>query len=337
MWPVFLPAAGCPGRCLYCDQPAQTGSPASPPEAVLARLSDDLEKAWSEGRGPFELGFFGGSFTALPALLPFRFLDLAGRYARKGLIAATRCSTRPDAADPALLAELAGRGLSMVEFGLQSLDPDVLRRSGRGHGPECAALAVAAARRAGLGVGAQLMAGLPGQTPEVFAGDVAALAGLKPDMVRLYPCLVLSGTPLARLYAAGAFAPWDIETTLTALSGAVRVLWAAGVRVGRIGLTPEPTFLSRVLAGPWRPALGSGVRALALFGHIRDLAAARGIAPEGLRLPSRLRGGLFGQAGERLADYAGLGLTPERISFEDRDDILLVGRGDESGPRDPEI
>lgn len=40
--PVFLPFAGCPHRCLFCDQKAQTGIPAAPLEELHKTLEQGL-------------------------------------------------------------------------------------------------------------------------------------------------------------------------------------------------------------------------------------------------------------------------------------------------------
>jgi histone acetyltransferase (RNA polymerase elongator complex component) len=324
VWPVFLTFKGCPGRCLFCAQHLQSASPPTPLETLLADLDAGLGQAARAGRGPYELAFYGGVFTALPAPWPERFLDAARRWRQAGVISRVRCSTRPDACAPTLLSHLAEQGLDLVEIGAQTFDDAVLAASGRGHDAAAIGRAARAVRAAGLDLGLQLLPGLPGHTPEILARDVAETCALAPEIVRLYPCLVIDGTPLADLYRAGGYRPWDLEATLNALAGAMLPLWRAGVRVARLGLAPQAGLEAAILAGPRHPALGARVRARALFSLVAAEVAALGQKPAGLAAPRRFAGELFGHARELAAAYAGLGLAREAVRFVAREDFFLA-------------
>lgn len=317
---------GCPGRCLFCAQSVQTGSAPQALDRILVDMTDGLAKAARAGRGPYELAFYGGVFTALPEPWPWRFLEAADRLRRDGLISRVRCSTRPDVCDPALLTRLAAAGLDLVELGAQTFDDAVLAAAGRGHDAAATRRAARYVKAAGLGLGLQLLPGLPGHNPAALAADVAETAALSPEIVRLYPCLVFAGTPLADLYRAGRFTPWSLETTLDALARALPVLWRAGARVVRIGLAPEPGLEAGVLAGPRHPCLGARARARALLALLADEFAALPGPPESLAAPRRFAGELFGLAGELAPAYAALGLPRERIRFWDEEVFYLTPR-----------
>lgn len=327
VWPVFVTFQGCPGRCVFCAQHLQSGQAPLPLATVLAAMTADILAAGEKGRGPYELAFYGGVFTALPDPWPWRFLDAAARLREAGLVTRLRCSTRPDACAPGLLSRLADAGLDMVELGAQSFDDAVLQAAGRGHDAAAIRTAGRAVRQAGLALGLQLLPGLPGHTPELFARDVAETVALQPDIARLHPCLVVAGTPLAGLYRAGRYVPWSLDTTLTALARSLPVLWRAGVRVARIGLCPEPAFQAAVIAGPVHPALGARVRARALLAMLADAIRALDGRPAGLIAPRRFAGEMFGHAGELVPAYAALGLARERVRFEEREDFFLETRG----------
>ncbi len=323
VWPVFLTFQGCPGRCVFCAQHLQSGRPPLALGRVLAELESSLDQAAAAAKGPYELAFYGGVFTALPEPWPWRFLDLARHMKERGLVSRVRCSTRPDACAPGLLARLAAAGLDMVEIGGQTFCDPVLAAAGRGHDAAAIRRACRDVREAGLDLGLQLLPGLPGHTPADLAADAAEAAALKPRLVRLHPCLVPRGTPLAALYQAGQFTPWTLAETIDALAKAVPVLWRAGVRVARIGLSPEPGFLAAVLAGPWHPALGAMVRARALLDLVADEVRHCGRAPAGLAAPRRFAGEFFGHKAELARDYAALGLPRSAVRFEAREDFLL--------------
>jgi len=260
--------------------------------------------AW--GRAPVEAAFYGGTFTALPDGWPLRFLRALHPLRQRGLVTAARCSTRPDALSPEQLAVLAGAGLDTVELGVQTFDEAALTAARRGHGAGASSRACALVRGAGLGLGLQLLPGLPGHTPRSFAEDIAQCLELRPDFVRIHPCLVLRGTGLEGLWRQGAYVPWDVPETLEALGEAVLALWRGGIAVARVGLAPEASMLSAVLAGPWHPAMGARVRARALWREIR--ARLDGRTAVSLSLPQRYSGEFWGHAGEMEPRYRVLGL-----------------------------
>lgn len=319
--PVFLPYAGCPTRCVYCAQPLATGRAAGRDllPAALAGLRRDLEQAAEQGRR-FELGFFGGTFTALPGDWAERFLDLAAGFRSPGPVDAVRCSTRPDAVDPARLARLRGLGLDLVELGVQSFDAACLAASNRGYGREAALDACAAVRDAGLGLGIQLLPGLPGMAPDpdgLFPADVALALAQSPACLRLYPCVVLPGTELARRWAAGDYVPWSAAQAADLLGQALLACWEAGTRVIRMGLAPQDGLAQSILAGPWRPALGQMARSRALFAHVRKKIKGWGRRPLLLLTPRSALSDILGHGREMVPAWAELGLGQDRIRVWD--------------------
>lgn len=323
IWPVYVTFQGCPGRCVFCAQPLQSGQGPTPLAATLRDMTAGLAAAARAGRGPYELAFYGGVFTALPAPWPERFLAAAQAFRRDGLVGRVRCSTRPDACPPDRLARLRALGLDLVELGAQTFDDAVLTAAGRGHDAAATRRAARDVRAAGLALGVQLLPGLPGHEPAGLLADAAETAALSPEIVRLHPCLVVDGTRLADRYRRGAYRPWTLETTLDALARALPVLWRAGARVARIGLAPEPGLEAAILAGPRHPCLGARVRARALLGIVAREVAALGGLPQGLDVPRRFAGELFGHAGELRPAYAALGLSRERIRFWNEDVFFL--------------
>ncbi|MBU1003468.1 MAG: radical SAM protein [Proteobacteria bacterium] len=317
--PVFLPFAGCPQRCAFCNQNAVTGTGPRPLGEILHSLESDLEQALTRGAAPRELGFFGGTFTALPDPWPQRFLELGARYRERGLVTRMRCSTRPDATNPALLEDLKNRGLDLVELGIQSFSGPALDASQRGYDPDTARAGCANVRETGLDLGIQLMPGLPGQTRRDFEADIRETVALDPECVRLYPCVVLRGTRLAKTWDQGQYTPWDLDATVDALAEALLALWARGIPVIRMGLPPEPGLEKDILAGPTHPALGQLARSLALLRFLTPRIQALGAAPKKLLAPTRYRSDLLGHKRSQLPHYQALGLPLTRIEFHDQD------------------
>ena len=116
--PVFLPFAGCPARCVFCAQDRQTGvGNEGGVDRALERAAATLEEISAcPPPGGVELAFYGGTFTALPAVRREAALALFARYSAQGPVTRGRCSTRPDALDAAasgsVLDRLAERGVT---------------------------------------------------------------------------------------------------------------------------------------------------------------------------------------------------------------------------------
>jgi histone acetyltransferase (RNA polymerase elongator complex component) len=244
-----------------------------------------------------------------------RFLEISAEYRNKGLITAVRCSTRPDSCQLPQLERLAGLGLSTVEIGAQTFSSHVLRAVRRGYDPEAIASAAANVRKAGLGLGIQLLPGLPGHTHSAWLRDVRQTLDLRPDFVRIYPCLVLDQTPLANMYRQGLFQPWTLQQTITALARASLRLSAAKIPVIRMGLHPEPSLIKSLIAGPWHPALGSLVRSRTLLSRIKMACLQLPPGPKQVICPRSLQGDLWGHKRIHRLPLHKVGITPDRVVY----------------------
>ncbi|MFW5932436.1 MAG: elongator complex protein 3 [Desulfohalobiaceae bacterium] len=323
IWPVFLPFWGCRQRCIYCAQDLQTGSTRQSLQAHLESLRQELTQAWQTGKSPLQLGFFGGTFTALPWSWQLRFLDLAREFKQKGLITKIRCSTRPDRVCPELLHGLRKQGLDILELGIQSFYTPVLELSGRGYTEHQARQACAWVRASGLELGIQLMPGLPGHSPDLWLRDAAIACSQEPVQVRIYPCLVLQGTGLEELWKLGWYLPWCLDSSIAPLARALLRFWRKDITVIRIGLPQEPGLLPHIMAGPWHPALGDLVQSRALLYILLTRAFQLGPGPKQLLCPQMLQGQIWGPGKANLSRLAQAGITQSRTSFHPGRDFVL--------------
>ena len=93
----------------------------------------------------------------------------------------------PRTASPDRLQHLATLGFNRLSFGVQDFDADVQKAVHRIQPFEQVRDLMAAARRIGFeSINADLIYGLPKQTPESFARTVAQVAELRPDRIALY-------------------------------------------------------------------------------------------------------------------------------------------------------
>jgi elongator complex protein 3 len=283
----------CPhGSCLYCPGGPKSNTPQSytgyepaarraisnqfdPRAQVTQRLRQLEEMGHSTDK--VELIVMGGTFLSTPLRYQECFmaeclnaltdhgpssLDVAKfrcRLAKRRNVAIT-VETRPDYCRETHVDAMLEMGVTRVEIGLQSIYPDVLVTIKRGHTVEDSINAIRFSKDAGLKVCVHVMPGLPGSTSEK---DMAMFRVLfeddrfRPDMLKIYPTLVISGTGLEELYKKGHYVPLTNETASEIVADAL-VMAPRWVRVMRVQRDiPAP----QILAGP-------------KHGNLRELALA---------------------------------------------------------------
>ena len=243
--PVAVMAnSDCPhGKCLYCPRGANaaqsyTGKePAAmraiqnnydPKAQVLSRLGQ--YKALGHPTSKCELIIMGGTFLAQKPEFQEKFVkqcfDAFNGKPSKNLESAKKLNeraahrvvgvtfeTRPDWAREEHASEMLRMGGTRVELGVQTIDDEVYKKVERGHTVRDVVNATRICRDAGLKVCYHIMPGLFA-TPEK---DIAMFTELfsnpdfRPDMLKIYPCMVLEGTGLYKLWKKGKYAPYDTE------------------------------------------------------------------------------------------------------------------------------
>ena len=257
--PIFLPHAGCPHQCVFCNQVSITGTK---PEAVdqekIRTQIQEFLKYKTESRKPVQIAFFGGNFLGLkPKEIKF-WLTLADEFVSQGLADGIRFSTRPDTIDAARLDRLDNYPVSIVELGVQSMDDDVLALAERGHSAADTVRAVKALKRQRLGIGLQMMVGLPGDSEARTLATARKIAELNPDCVRVYPTVVVENSRLAHWFKKGEYKPLSLKAAVSLVKKVYLIFQNEGIAVIRMGLqaTDDLEDGSTVLAGPHHPAFG---------------------------------------------------------------------------------
>ena len=258
--PFFISHQGCPHTCVFCDQRAISGASGFLPHAEQTRAKIDLWRSTAGGR-PLEVAFFGGTFTALQEKIQAELLAPLQPLLENGTLASVRISTRPDYIDADRVAWLSERGVRTIELGVQSTDDAVLAAAGRGHSAADSIAAIRCVKSGGLQAGAQLMPGLPGDTPASSLASLEQVISAGADFLRIYPTVVLQGTELARRYAAGEFFPLPLDRGVSLCKLLLQRAMQADIPVIRIGLQADCGLdAENVLGGCWHPALGQLVR-----------------------------------------------------------------------------
>jgi len=256
--PIFVPHLGCPHACVFCNQHHISGAakPVTPED-----VCDAVRRAARETPGVcLEAAFYGGSFTAIDPGLRTALLRALEPWRAAGVVSAVRISTRPDCVSEEILREMKRYGVETVELGIQSLDEEVLLRSGRGHTAADAVRAACLVKAEGLSLVLQMMTGLPGDTEEKSLRTARGLIAMEPDAVRIYPTVVIRDTALFGLWQRGAYTPQTVETAAELCAKLWELFDAAKIPVIRCGLNPsEELSGGDAAAGAYHPAFGEMV------------------------------------------------------------------------------
>ena len=231
-----------------------------------------------------QIAFYGGNFLGMSEKHIRPLLAEAARFVEKGAVDSIRFSTRPDSIDPEHIDIFKDFPVSTVELGAQSLDDRVLAISRRGHTAMDTAKAVYLLKDHGYEVGIQIMVGLPGDDQEKLMKSAQRVAQLKPDVVRIYPTVVMTGSPLAKWYHSGQYEPLSLEECVTLVKQLYLLFKKKDIRVIRMGLQASEELLegSSILAGPYHPAFGHLVHAEIFFDMAISALASTEIGDNGI-------------------------------------------------------
>ena len=246
----------CPGKCVYCPTEARMPKSyvASEPAAARAlRLNFDpyaqvkrriqaLEANGHEAK-KIELIIKGGTWSAYPwtyrQWFVKRCFDAAnhlGQVKRKRFatlaesqthnettdyrIIGITIETRPDLIFPKELIRLRELGVTRVELGVQAIDDAILLLTKRGHDVDAVVRATVLLKATAFKTDYHFLPGQPGSNPQKDVDMFKQLFDdprFRPDMVKIYPCVVIPSAELAEWHKAGKFKPLEGEALIEAM------------------------------------------------------------------------------------------------------------------------
>jgi radical SAM protein (TIGR01212 family) len=136
----------------------------------------------------------------------------------------------------AYLAKLNQEKEIWIEFGIQSIYDETLKKINRGHDAKNVEIWIKKAKEAGLNVCGHLIFGLPGETKEMMIQTAKKAYEWGIDSVKYHPLYVVKKTALANQYQKGEFNPITKEEYLDVLVEAIK-------------LKPKHISVQRVTAG----------------------------------------------------------------------------------------
>lgn len=254
--PIFVPHVGCKNDCVFCNQKTITGKGTVRVNSQYAiDIVEEFKKTINENTYT-EIAFFGGSFTAIDIELQEELLKVGKYYKDNGVVQRIRMSTRPDAINKEILDLQKKYSVDIIELGIQSLDDEVLKLSNRGHTRKDSENASKLIKEYGFTLGHQVMPGLPGSTIEKDMKTCIDSIAMKPDIVRIYPTLIIRDTELLNMYECGLYKPLTVEVAINLTAFIYSKYMTNNINVIRIGLqnTDSINEGADVVGGPFHPA-----------------------------------------------------------------------------------
>jgi len=270
---VFISHRGCPNDCVFCNQKKITARSGDvTPDDARRTIEEHLTTLSKMNLETIEIAFFGGSFTGIPVKDQKAFLAIAKEYKDAGKIHAIHLSTRPDYISREILDNLKAYSVDVIELGVQSLDPEVLRLSGRGHEASIVYESAALIKEYGFTLGIQLMIGLPGDSLEkcIFSAEETVKIG--PQIARLYPTVVINETELYEQYLRGEYTPLTEEEAIIRTKAMYEILESAGINIIRVGLKSSDIMADQLAFHPaFRQLVESRIARERIESQINDL------------------------------------------------------------------
>jgi elongator complex protein 3 len=261
----------CPhGKCIYCPGGIEFNTPLSytgtePATKAAQKFSYDpyqqvrgkVEQLQARGHdtGKTEIVIVGGTFPFMPADYQKEFAKscydaLNGKRSaslEQAIVAnetaGNRCvgftvETKPDYCKEPHVDLMLELGVTRVEIGVQSLRNNVYKLVNRGHTLDDVVDAFRIARDSGYKIVAHMMPGLPGSSPDKDVEDFRRLFeddAFKPDMLKIYPTLVLEHTGLFKMHESGKYEAYSDDDLVDVIVEAKKIVpeWVRIMRVQR--------------------------------------------------------------------------------------------------------
>ncbi|MDD5053750.1 MAG: tRNA uridine(34) 5-carboxymethylaminomethyl modification radical SAM/GNAT enzyme Elp3 [Candidatus Nanoarchaeia archaeon] len=266
---VMTSPAKCPhGKCVFCPGGVEHSTPQSytglEPAALRAisnnynpylQVKNRISQYLAIGQIPskVELIVMGGTFTNRLWKYQKNFIKECFRAlndSKDGSLkqmqkinetAKYRCigitiETRPDQISNKSIEKMLELGATRVELGVQSIHDNVLKASKRGHNSKDIIRATRLLKNAGFKINYHLMTNMPLSTPKkdyesfkkIFSNE-----DFKPDMIKIYPTLLIKETKLYEMFEKKQWKPYSKEKTIELIARMKRII-PEYVRVMRI-------------------------------------------------------------------------------------------------------
>ena len=246
---LYIGIPFCRTRCSYCSfssgEIGRNQKLVAPYTGALIREIREAAKLMEEAGLHVRAAYMGGGTpTAIPCGDLERILA-AAREAFPGAVEWTVEAGRPDTIDREKLEMLRCMEIGRISVNPQTFCDETLARIGRSHSGEDTIRAYELARELGFDdINMDLIAALPGETPEIFAATLEKVISLAPESVTVHSLAIKRSSKLhEQLHVSGA------GHTQVSAEGATEMIAHARSRLTQAGWRPYYLYRQKYMAG----------------------------------------------------------------------------------------
>ncbi|WP_369985716.1 radical SAM family heme chaperone HemW [Thalassolituus sp.] len=248
---LYIHVPWCVRKCPYCDFNSHESQGDIPEADYITALIEDLKQDlhWVQGREIQSIFFGGGTPSLLSARAYDTLFDGLTRHLSFNDNIEITLEANPGTFEAEKFNGYRRAGINRLSMGIQSFDPEQLKKLGRIHDKEQALRAIDMARDAGFdNFNLDLMHGLPDQTPEQALLDLDTALAFHPPHLSWYQLTI---EPNTDFYKRPPVLPeddilWDIQE-----QGQAR-LAEAGLKQYEISAYARPGRQARHNINYWR-------------------------------------------------------------------------------------
>lgn len=194
------------GGCTFCDNRTFNPSYCQPSKSITEQITEGKEFFRHKYPDMKYLAYFQAFSNTYATLdtLQRRYEEALSAEDVVGIV----IGTRPDCVSDEILNYLESlnqQTFMIVEYGIESVSDDTLRRVNRGHNFECSRHAIIETHNRGILTGAHIILGLPGESAEDNVRQADIISALPIDILKLHQLQIIRGTQLAAEYERQPF------------------------------------------------------------------------------------------------------------------------------------
>ena len=234
------------GGCTYCNNEAFIPAYCTPEKSVTEQIEQGIAFHRRRYRRAANYIAYFQAYTNTYAGTE-RLISLYDEALNHPAVTGIVIGTRPDCVSSDLLDRLAVMARDyfiMIEYGIESVHDETLKRINRGHDYASAEKAVRETAARGLNVGAHLIFGLPGENRNMLEKSAETISSLSLRSLKIRQLQLVRGTVMAEEYKMnpGDFELYSLDEYIDLVISFTERL-APGIMIDRISGEAPPRLL----------------------------------------------------------------------------------------------
>ena len=258
---VYVHWPFCLSKCPYCDFNSQVRATPVDEARFVAAFRQELahRAALAPGRTVDSIFFGGGTPSLMKPQTVGAILEAIGSHWSISPTVEITLEANPTSVEAERFRGYRAAGVNRVSLGVQAMNDADLKALGRLHTAAEAMAAVEIATSVFDRASFDLIYARPGQTPALWAAELAEAVRRAPEHLSLYQLTIEPDTIFERLVAAGKIVPPDMETGRALWDVTQEITTAAGLPAYEVSNHARPGAESRHNLIYWRYGDYAGV------------------------------------------------------------------------------